>query len=50
MEILLFLIPVALCLGGLGVFGFIWCMKNKQFDDPEGDARRILLDDEDGNG
>lgn len=46
MDILLFLIPVALILGLLGLGGFIWCIKNKQFDDLEGDAHRILIDDE----
>lgn len=46
MDILLFLIPIALGLGVLGFCTFLWCMKNKQFDDLEGDACRILIDDE----
>jgi cbb3-type cytochrome oxidase maturation protein len=42
MEILTVLIPVSLFLGGLGLFAFFWSMKNRQYDDPEGDANRIL--------
>ena len=26
----------------IGLFAFFWAMKNKQYDDPEGDANRIL--------
>ncbi len=47
MNILLLLIPAALALGGLGLAGFIWALKSGQFDDPDGAAARILLDDED---
>ncbi|MDR7123357.1 cbb3-type cytochrome oxidase assembly protein CcoS [Pseudotabrizicola sp. 4114] len=42
MEILGLLIPVSLILGGLGLAAFFWAMRTKQFDDPEGDANRIL--------
>jgi cbb3-type cytochrome oxidase maturation protein len=42
MEILTVLIPVSLFLGGLGLVAFFWSMKNRQYDDPEGDSRRIL--------
>jgi cbb3-type cytochrome oxidase maturation protein len=45
MEILTFLIPVSLLLGGIGLVAFFWAMKNKQFDDPQGDASRILTKD-----
>jgi cbb3-type cytochrome oxidase maturation protein len=44
-NILLILIPAALLLGGLGLATFIWTLKSGQYDDPEGDARRILSDD-----
>lgn len=47
MEILLYLIPIALTLGLLGLVGFMWALKNDQFDDMEGNANRILLDDDD---
>ncbi|AZL58901.1 cbb3-type cytochrome oxidase assembly protein CcoS [Tabrizicola piscis] len=42
MEILAILIPVSLFLGGIGLVAFFWAMKTKQFDDPQGDAQRIL--------
>lgn len=45
MEILAYLIPVSLFLGGLGLVGFIWAMRSRQFDDPEGDSQRILNSD-----
>lgn len=47
MEILAFLIPISLFLGGLGLAAFFWSVKTRQFDDPEGDARRILRKDYD---
>lgn len=45
MAVLLYLIPISLFLGGLGVAAFFWALKSRQFDDPEGDSRRILSDD-----
>jgi cbb3-type cytochrome oxidase maturation protein len=42
MEILTYLIPVSLLLGGIGLAAFFWALKSKQFDDPTGDANRIL--------
>ncbi len=47
MDILAFLIPISLFLGGLGLAAFFWAMKTRQFDDPEGDANRILTTDYD---
>lgn len=44
MTNLTILIPVALGLGGVGLAAFIWALKSGQFDDPDGDARRILDD------
>lgn len=43
---LLFLIPIALMLGLIGLVGFIWASRTGQFDDPEGAAYRILNDDD----
>jgi len=43
---LLLLIPVALCLGLIGLGAFFWAMRSGQFEDPEGAASRILIDDE----
>lgn len=46
MTVLLFLIPVALLLGGLGLGGFLWAMRSGQFEDLDGAAQRILFDDQ----
>jgi cbb3-type cytochrome oxidase maturation protein len=45
MEVLGLLIPVSLALGGLGLAAFWWLLRRGQFDDPEGDAHRILRED-----
>ncbi|WP_095589459.1 cbb3-type cytochrome oxidase assembly protein CcoS [Actibacterium ureilyticum] len=45
MEMLVYLIPISLFLGGLGLAAFFWALRSRQFDDPEGDSRRILSDD-----
>lgn len=45
MAILGILIPVSLFLGGVGLVAFVWAMRNRQFDDPQGDANRILTTD-----
>ena len=44
MNVLVILIPVSLCLGGLGLAFFFWTLSRGQYDDPEGDAARILTD------
>lgn len=46
MDILIVLIPAALLLGGLGLAAFLWSLKTNQYDDLEGAARRILLEEE----
>ena len=45
MEVLVILIPISLFLGGLGLGAFFWSLKSRQYDDPEGDSRRILSDE-----
>lgn len=47
MSGLLYLIPAALLLGGLGLAAFLWAMRSNQFDDLDGAQHRILFDDED---
>jgi cbb3-type cytochrome oxidase maturation protein len=47
MEILAYLIPASLFLGGVGLAAFFWALKSKQFEDPQGDANRILKKDYD---
>jgi cbb3-type cytochrome oxidase maturation protein len=46
MNGLALLIPVALGLGLLGLAGFFWSVRNGQFDDLDGAANRILIDDD----
>ncbi|MFZ2587205.1 MAG: cbb3-type cytochrome oxidase assembly protein CcoS [Alphaproteobacteria bacterium] len=45
MDALVFLIPIAMFLGLLGLVAFLWALGNGQFDDLEGAAARILDDD-----
>ena len=47
MNILVYLIPIALTLGLAGLAAFFWAMRNEQFDDLDGAAHRVLRDDED---
>lgn len=46
MTVLLILIPVALALGAIGLVAFIWSLKSGQYEDMDGAAERILLDDD----
>ncbi|PWE32262.1 cbb3-type cytochrome oxidase assembly protein CcoS [Maritimibacter sp. 55A14] len=47
MDILSYLIPISLLLGGAGLAAFFWALRTRQFDDPDGDAQRILRTDYD---
>ena len=46
MEVLVYLVPLALALGGLGLAGFLWSLKSGQFDDLDGAAWRAIADDD----
>lgn len=46
MNNLLFIIPVALFLGGLGLGAFLWSLKSGQYDDLEGASWRALEDED----
>jgi cbb3-type cytochrome oxidase maturation protein len=46
MDVLIFLIPIAIGLGLLGLFAFMWTLKSGQYDDLEGAKWRILDDDD----
>lgn len=46
MNALLYLIPIALTLGILGLGAFLWAMKNGQLEDLDGAPHRILQDDD----
>lgn len=41
-----FLIPLALIMGAIGLVAFFWSIKSNQYEDLEGAANRILMDDE----
>lgn len=47
MNMLVYLIPIAVFLGVVGLGAFMWAMRSGQFDDLDGAAARILYDDED---
>ena len=47
MSGILYLIPIALLLGLIGLAAFLWALKSGQYDDLDGAAQRILFDDED---
>ncbi len=47
MEILFLLIPLAIGLMAVAVVFFLWTVKSGQYDDLEGPAHRILMDDDD---
>ncbi|MGH6760293.1 MAG: cbb3-type cytochrome oxidase assembly protein CcoS [Phyllobacterium sp.] len=46
MTVLLTLIPIALFLGTIGLVAFLWSLKSGQYDDLDGAANRILIDDD----
>ena len=46
MNVLVFLLPMALSLGLIGVVAFLWSLRSGQYDDVEGAALRILDDDD----
>ena len=47
MNIIYLLIPLALVLAGIIIWVFFWAVKSDQFEDLEGPAHRILMDDDD---
>jgi cbb3-type cytochrome oxidase maturation protein len=47
MEVIYGLIPAMIILGLVMVGVLVWAVKNGQYDDLEGDANRILMDDDD---
>ena len=46
MEVLVFLVPLAITLGALGLVAFLWSLRNGQYDDLDGAAWRAIADDE----
>jgi cbb3-type cytochrome oxidase maturation protein len=46
MDVLIYLVPMALMLGLTGLAAFMWSLKNGQYDDVQGAAVRVLSDDD----
>jgi cbb3-type cytochrome oxidase maturation protein len=46
MNVLIYLVPVALGLGLAGLAAFLWTLRTGQYDDVDGAALRILPDDD----
>lgn len=46
MTSLAMLIPIALGMGLFGLLAFFWALRSGQFEDCEGAAARILIDDD----
>jgi cbb3-type cytochrome oxidase maturation protein len=46
MSSLVYLVPLALVLGAAALGAFLWSLKSGQYEDLDGAAERILLDDD----
>ncbi len=46
MEVLIYLVPMALGLGLLGLGAFLWSLNSGQYDDLDGAAWRAIMDDD----
>lgn len=46
MDIIYLLVPIALILVALAIWAFMWAVKSGQYEDMEGPAHRILMDDD----
>lgn len=40
---LLVLIPLSIGMGLIGLIAFVWALRHDQFDDPDGNAHRVLM-------
>ncbi len=45
MSALVILVPTSLVLGFIGLCCFIWSLRTKQYEDLDGAAERLLVDD-----
>jgi cbb3-type cytochrome oxidase maturation protein len=50
MEVLIYLVPMALALGLIGLFAFVWSLKNGQYEDLDGAAWRAIVDEDQPSG
>jgi cbb3-type cytochrome oxidase maturation protein len=46
MNVIVYLLPIALFLGTLGLAGFVWSLRTKQFEDLQGAGWRAIADDD----
>jgi cbb3-type cytochrome oxidase maturation protein len=46
MNVLVYLIPMAVGLGGIGLIAFLWALRSGQYSDVDGAALRVLQDDD----
>ena len=46
MDVLVYLVPIALLLGLGGLIAFMWALSSGQLEDLDGAAERILFDDD----
>lgn len=46
MAVMIYLIPAALVMGALALAAFFWAVKDNQYEDLDGAAHRILIDDD----
>jgi cbb3-type cytochrome oxidase maturation protein len=46
MNVLVYLVPIALALGLTGLAAFLWSLRAGQYDDLDGAALRILSDND----
>ena len=47
MSYLVWLVPIGLLMGATALFIFLWSLRQGQYEDLDGAAARILLDEED---
>jgi len=47
MSSIALLLPLAIAMGGIGLLGFFWALRRGQFEDLDGAANRILIDEDD---
>jgi cbb3-type cytochrome oxidase maturation protein len=46
MNVLIYMLPLALGLGLAGLFAFLWALRSGQYSDVDGAALRVLSDED----
>ncbi|KAF0107684.1 MAG: cytochrome oxidase maturation protein [Hyphomonadaceae bacterium] len=47
MESIIYLVPIAFGVAIVALIAFYWTIKSRQYEDPKGDAERILMENDD---